>query len=104
MSDQHQELFPASKKLFLLDGMALFYRAHFALVRSPRMTSAGLCTSGVFGMANTVMDIIAREEPTHIAVAFDTSEPTQRHIDYEAYKAQRDSMPEDMAQQLPYID
>ncbi|TWU54454.1 DNA polymerase I [Rubripirellula tenax] len=104
MADKNQELFPETKKLFLLDGMALFYRAHFALVRSPRMTSAGLCTSGVFGMANTVMDILAREEPTHIAVAFDTSEPTQRHIDYEPYKAQRDAMPEDMSQQLPYID
>ncbi|QDT03574.1 DNA polymerase I [Rubripirellula lacrimiformis] len=104
MADHSGELFPETKKLFLLDGMALFYRAHFALVRSPRMTSAGLCTSGVFGMANTVMDILSRESPTHIAVAFDTSEPTQRHIDYELYKAQRDAMPEDMAQQIPWID
>jgi DNA polymerase-1 len=104
MAAKPQELFPEPKKLYLLDGMALAYRAHFALVRSPRFTSAGLCTSGVFGMANTVMDIINRAQPTHIAVSFDTSEPTQRHIDFPQYKAQRDAMPEDIALQLPYID
>jgi DNA polymerase-1 len=84
--------------------MALFYRAHFALIRSHRYTSGGLCTSGVFGMTNAVLDILAREDPTHIAVAFDTREPTQRHIDYPQYKAQRDVMPEDMQAQQPYID
>ena len=104
MAAKSKELFPETKKLFLLDGMALTYRAHFALVRSPRFTSAGLCTSGVFGMANTVLDIIKREEPTHLAVAFDTSEPTQRHIEFPEYKAQRDEMPEDISEQLPYID
>lgn len=98
------ELFPETQKLFLLDGMALFYRAHFALIRSHRFTSGGLCTSGVFGMTNAVLDILAREDPTHIAVAFDTREPTQRHIDYPQYKAQRDAMPEDMQAQQPYID
>lgn len=104
MADKISELFPDNPKLFLLDGMALTYRAHFALVRSPRFTSGGLCTSAVFGMANTVLDILKREEPTHISVAFDTSEPTQRHIDFPEYKAQRDAMPEDIATQLPYID
>ncbi len=104
MAEKTTELFPDNQKLFLLDGMALTYRAHFALVRSPRFTSGGLCTSAVFGMANTVLDILKREEPTHISVAFDTSEPTQRHIDFPEYKAQRDSMPEDIATQLPYID
>ena len=104
MADKTNELFPDNQKLFLLDGMALTYRAHFALVRSPRFTSGGLCTSAVFGMANTVLDILKREEPTHISVAFDTSEPTQRHIDFPEYKAQRDAMPEDIATQLPYID
>ena len=99
-----QELFPEEKKLFLLDGMALTYRAHFALVRSPRFTSSGMCTSGVFGMLNAVMDLINRHKPTHMVAAFDTSEPTQRHIDYPEYKAQRDAMPEDIAEQLPYID
>ncbi len=104
MPDQSTELFPDSKKLFLLDGMALTYRAHFALVRSPRFTSGGLCTSAVFGMATTVLDIVGREHPTHIAVAFDTSEPTQRHLDFPDYKAHRDQMPEDISIQLPYID
>jgi DNA polymerase-1 len=98
------ELFSGQKRLFLLDGMALTYRAHFALVRSPRYTSGGLCTSAVFGLATTVLDLLGREQPTHIAVAFDTSEPTQRHIDFPDYKAQRDEMPEDISIQLPYID
>lgn len=91
-------------KLILLDGMALTYRAHFALVRSPRMTSGGICTSAVFGVMNTLMDILKRESPTHIAVAFDTREPTARHDIFPQYKAQRDAMPEDIAAQLPYID
>ncbi len=104
MAGKSADLFPESRKLFLLDGMALTYRAHFALVRSPRLTSSGLCTSGVFGVTNTLLDIIKREEPTHIAVAFDTPEPTQRHIIYPQYKAQRDAMPEDIGAQLPLID
>ncbi len=104
MAQTTGELFPETKKLFLLDGMALTYRAHFALIRSPRYTSSGMCTSGVFGIANTVMELLRREEPTHIAVAFDTPEPTQRHIAFPEYKAQRDAMPEDIGEQLPYID
>ncbi len=84
--------------------MALVYRAHFALIRSPRFTSGGMCTSAVFGMINMLNDLIKREQPTHLAVAFDTSEPTQRHIDFPEYKAQRDAMPEDISVQLPYID
>ncbi len=92
------------KKLILLDGMALTYRAHFALVRSPRLTSGGVCTSAVFGVLNSLLDIIKREQPTHIAVAFDTREPTARHEIFPQYKAQRDAMPEDIAVQLPYID
>lgn len=92
------------QKLILLDGMALTYRAHFALIRSPRFTSGGQCTSAVFGVLNTLMDILKREQPTHIAVAFDTPEPTERHRIFPEYKAQRDSMPEDIASQLPLID
>tara|TARA_R110002049_G_scaffold27321_3_gene94401 strand:+ start:30198 stop:32942 length:2745 start_codon:yes stop_codon:yes gene_type:complete len=84
--------------------MALTYRAHFALVRSPRFTSSGLCTSAIFGFNNALMDIISREEPTHLLAAFDTSEPTERHKAFPEYKAQRDAMPEDIAKQLPYID
>lgn len=95
---------PILKKLMLLDGMALTYRAHFALIRSPRFTSGGICTSAVFGVLNTIQDMIRREEPTHIAVAFDTSEPTERHEIFPEYKAQRDAMPEDISNQLPYID
>ncbi len=98
------DLFAHDKRLYLLDGMALTYRAHFALVRSPRFTSGGLCTSAIFGMVNAVSDIIKREKPTHLMVAFDTKEPTQRHIEFPEYKAQRDEMPEDIAKQLPYID
>lgn len=104
MNAQPADLFEGDRKLFLLDGMALTYRAHFALVRSPRYTSGGLCTSAIFGMLNTVSDILKREEPTHIAVAFDTSEPTARHKEFPEYKAQRDAMPEDISAQLPYID
>lgn len=97
------DLFPDQKKLVLLDGMALVYRAHFALIRSPRYTSGGLCTNGVFGMTNTVLDIIKRENPTHIAAAFDTPEPTERHKIFPEYKAQRDALPEDIGSQLPHI-
>ena len=84
--------------------MALTYRAHFALVRSPRYTSGGLCTSAVFGFGNALMDIISKEHPTHLMAAFDTPEPTERHKVFPQYKAQRDEMPEDIAKQLPYID
>lgn len=93
-----------SKRLFLLDGMALTYRAHFALIRSPRFTSSGLCTSAVFGITNTLFDLLKREKPTHICVAFDTSEPTERHEVFPDYKAQRDSLPEDIGEQLPFIN
>ena len=99
-----QDLFPEDKKLFLLDGMALVYRAHFALIRSPRFTAGGQCTSAVFGMLNTLADILQNQQPTHIACAFDTSEPTERHKIFPEYKAQRDAMPEDLASQLPLVD
>ena len=92
------------KRLYLLDGMALTYRAHFALIRSPRFTSGGVCTSAVFGMVNTLQDLITKRNPTHLAVAFDTREPTARHKEFPAYKAQRDELPEDIGAQLPYID
>lgn len=91
------------KRLFLLDGMALIYRAHFALSKNPRFTSAGVNTSAVMGFANTLMEILKKENPTHIAVVFDTAAPTERHTDFEAYKAHRQSMPEDLAAALPYV-
>jgi DNA polymerase-1 len=91
------------KKLFLLDGMALIYRAHFALSKTPRFTSGGLNTSAVMGFTNTLLDVLKKEKPTHMAVVFDTEAPTERHTEFEAYKAQRESMPEDLAKALPYI-
>ncbi len=92
------------KRLYLLDGMALAYRAYFALMRGSPHTSTGLPTSAVLGFCNTLLDLLQRESPTHIAVAFDTPEPTHRHEMYAEYKAQREEMPEELAQQLPYID
>lgn len=91
------------KTLFLLDGMALAYRGHFALIRNPRFTSGGMNTSAVFAFANTLLSIIENGKPTHIAAVFDTPEPTFRHKKYEEYKAQREAMPEDLSQALPYV-
>lgn len=93
----------SNKKLFLLDGMALIYRAHFALSKNPRFTSAGVNTSAVMGFANTLMEVLKKEKPTHIAVVFDTAAPTERHTDFEAYKAHREAMPEDLSKALPYV-
>ncbi|MFD2873297.1 DNA polymerase I [Mucilaginibacter ximonensis] len=91
------------KKLFLLDGMALIYRAHFALSKTPRFTSGGLNTSAVMGFTNTLLDVLKKEKPTHMAVVFDTDAPTERHTDFAAYKAHREQMPEDLSSALPYI-
>lgn len=91
------------KKLFLLDAFALIYRAYFAFSNSPRINSKGLNTSAMFGFTNTLLEVIHKEKPTHLAVVFDTSEPTVRHIEFEAYKAHRDEMPEDLSKSIPYI-
>jgi len=91
------------KKLFLLDGMALIYRAHFALSKTPRFTSGGLNTSAMLGFTNTLLEVLRKERPTHMAVVFDTEAPTERHTEFEQYKAQRESMPEDLAAAIPYI-
>lgn len=93
----------SGKKLFLLDGMALVYRAYFAFSQNPRITSTGFNTSAIFGYTNTVLDILKKEKPTHIGVSFDTSAPTARHIEYEAYKAHREEMPEGISTALPFI-
>ncbi|RZK59937.1 MAG: DNA polymerase I [Pedobacter sp.] len=93
----------SNKKLFLLDGMALIYRAHFALSKNPRFTSTGVNTSAVMGFANTLMEVLKKEKPSHIAVVFDTEAPTERHTDFVAYKAHREAMPEDLTKALPYI-
>jgi DNA polymerase-1 len=94
----------SDKKLFLLDGMALVYRSYFAFQQNPRITSFGLNASAMFGFTNTLLDVLSKQKPTHIAVVFDTAAPTQRHIDFEAYKAHREEMPEDLKRSLPYID
>src|SRR6266568_3632029 len=87
------------KKLFLLDGMALVYRAHFAFIARPILSSRGVNTSALYGFTQTLLDILKNQQPTHIAVAFDTEAPTQRHADYAEYKA----MPEDLSQALPHV-
>ena len=94
---------PDKKKLFLLDAMALIYRAYFALNKNPRINSKGLNTSAILGFANTLLDIIRNEQPSHIGVAFDTQAPTVRVKEYAEYKANRDKMPEDIALAIPYI-
>jgi DNA polymerase-1 len=91
------------KKLFLLDGMALIYRAHFALSKNPRFTSSGVNTSAVMGFANTLMEVLKKEKPSHMAVVFDTEAPTERHTDFSDYKAHREAMPEDLSRALPYV-
>ena len=94
----------AEKTLYLLDGMALVYRGHFALIRNPRMTSKGMNTSTLSVFLNTLLDILNNVQPSHLAVVFDTPEPTYRHKMYKEYKAQREAMPEDLSIALPYID
>jgi len=91
------------KKLFLLDGMALIYRAYFALSKTPRITSTGFNTSAVFGFANTLLELLRTQQPTHIAVVFDTMAPTNRHTEFESYKANRQAIPEDLAAAIPYV-
>ncbi len=89
--------------LFLLDAMALIYRAFFALNKNPRINSKGLNTSAVLGFTNTIWDVIRNEKPSHLGVAFDTQAPSLRHYEFIDYKANRQSMPEELAASLPYI-
>jgi DNA polymerase I len=91
------------KRLFLLDGMALIYRAHFALIQNPIRNSKGINTSALYGFINTLLAILEKEQPTHIGVAFDTSAPTPRHVRFPAYKAQRDEMPEELSAAIPHV-
>jgi DNA polymerase-1 len=92
-----------AKRLYLLDGMALVYRAHFAFITRPILDSSGRNTSAIFGFTNTLLELLDKQEPTHIAVAFDTSAPTARHELYPEYKAQRDAMPEELAAAIPEV-
>ena len=92
-----------ANKLFLLDGMALVYRAHFALIRSPIYTSKGFNSSALYGFTNTLVDLLSKQSPSHIAVVFDTKAATERHKIFPEYKAQRDAMPEDLSIALPEV-
>ncbi len=92
------------KKLFLLDAFALIYRAYFAFIKNPRINSKGLNTSAIFGFVNSLIEVINKQHPSHLAVVFDTKKPTQRHIDFPEYKAHREAMPEGISEALPYID
>ncbi len=91
------------KKLFLLDAMALIYRAYFALNKNPRINSKGLNTSAILGFSNTLLEVLRNQKPTHIGVAFDTRATTVREEGFAEYKANRERMPEDIALSLPYI-
>jgi DNA polymerase-1 len=91
------------KKLFLLDAMALIFRAYYALIRSPRITSTGKNTNAQFGFTNTLVELLNNQNPSHIAVCFDTFAPTERHLDFTDYKANRQDAPEDLLVAIPDI-
>ncbi|WP_288095472.1 DNA polymerase I [Hydrotalea sp.] len=91
------------KKLFLLDAFALIFRAYYALIRSPRITSKGKNTNAQFGFTNTLIELMNKEKPTHLAVCFDMEGPTERHTDFADYKANRQETPEDLLAAIPDI-
>ena len=91
------------KKLFLLDAMALIFRAYYALIRAPRIKSKGKNTNAQFGFTNTLVELINNQKPSHMAVCFDTEAPTDRHIDFSDYKANRQEAPEDLVIAIPDI-
>jgi DNA polymerase-1 len=92
-----------AKKVFLLDAMALVFRAYYALIRSPRLTSKGKNTNAQFGFTNTLVELINKQKPSHMAVCFDTSAPTERHTEFQDYKANRQEAPEDILEAIPDI-
>ena len=89
--------------MFLLDALALIFRAYYALIRNPRITTKGKNTNAQFGFVNTIVELINNQKPTHMAVCFDTAAPTERHTDYEHYKANRQEAPEDLTLAIPDI-
>jgi DNA polymerase-1 len=91
------------KKLFLIDAYALIYRSYYGFIRNPRINSKGLNTSAIFGFVNSLQEVLRKEKPSHIAVAFDPAGPTFRHEMFKAYKANRDATPEDIKLSVPYI-
>ena len=92
------------KKLFLLDAYALIYRAYFAFIKNPRINSKGLNTSAIYGFTNTILEVIKKENPSHIAVVFDVGGETFRHKQFAEYKANRDPTPEGIITAVPYIN
>ncbi|MCX7696105.1 MAG: DNA polymerase I [Bacteroidales bacterium] len=89
-------------RLFLLDALAILFRSYYAFLKKPIYNSKGMNTSAIFGFANTLLDLIKTEKPTHIAVAFDSETPTHRETDYTFYKANRPPTPEDLLKSIPY--
>ncbi|HPQ09444.1 MAG TPA: DNA polymerase I [Bacteroidia bacterium] len=94
---------PVEKKVFLIDAMALVYRSYYAFIRNPLINSKGLNTSASFGFTNSLLYVLKNEQPSHITIAFDTHAPTERHIQFKEYKAQRQETPEDIIKNIPYI-
>ncbi len=92
-----------NKRLYLLDAYALIYRAYFAFSNNHRINSKGVNTSAILGFTNTLLEVLKKEKPSHIAVVFDTAEPTVRHTEFADYKANRQEIPEDLAASIPYI-
>ena len=92
------------KKLFIIDGMALIYRSHFAMIKNPLTTKNGQHTSAIYGLANSIFKLIKDEDPNYLAIALDCKEPTFRHKMYDAYKANREAMPDELVSQLSLID
>ncbi|MDQ1771770.1 DNA polymerase I [Labilibaculum sp. A4] len=93
----------SGKKLFLLDAFALIYRSYYAFIKNPRFTSTGINSSAMLGFTNTLLEVLEKEKPSHIAVVFDPVGPTFRHDMFKDYKAQRPPMPEDLRKSIPYI-
>ena len=91
------------EKLFLLDAYALIYRSYYAFIKNPRINSKGLNTSAIMGFLNTLQEVLQKEQPTHLGVAFDPHGPTFRSEAYPAYKAQREATPEDIKTSVPII-
>ena len=91
------------KRLFLLDAYALIYRSYFAFIKNPRYNSKGMNTSAMYGFVNTLEQLLNEQKPSHIAVVFDLNVPTFRHEMFDAYKANREAMPEDLQKSIPYI-
>jgi DNA polymerase-1 len=91
------------KRVFLLDAFALVFRAYYALIRNPRLTSKGRNTNAQFGFTNTLIELLTKQKPSHMAVCFDTEAPTERHTDLESYKANRQEAPEDILAAVPDI-